>query len=191
MSKYVTFQQITKLIYTHLYSSAMLFFLGIFVFAGVVASEIGSVIYSSIATVIYFFSIYNAAVDVCHRDKKSFTQEQPYKFKGLLLPIGLLVVSILLYLLYLVTWKYMTINSLLYSAQGYINNILFMMWTFPFNAFIGLEDGFMNIYGYVIVAVFPFIASFLGYLAAYNNYDITSTISKLIYTTNDKEKNKK
>lgn len=191
MSKYLTLEQLAKIIYTHFYSSSMIFFLGIFVFSGVVTSDAGLVIYSILTTVIYFFSIYNAAVGICHRDKKSYTHENPYWFKGFLLPIGLLLVSTLLYLLYFVTWKYMTINSMLYSAQGYINNILFTMWTFPFNAFIGLGNGYMNLYGYIIVAVVPFIASFLGYFAAYNNYDITSTVSKLIYATNKKEKNEK
>lgn len=191
MSKYLTQDQLAKIIYTHFYSSAMIFFLGIFVFSGVVTSDTGSVIYSVLTTVIYFFSIYNAAVGICHRDKQSYTRENPYWFKGFLLPIGLLLVSILLYILYFVTWKCMTINSMLYSAQGYINNILFMMWTFPFNAFIGLGNGYMNLYGYIIVALVPFIASFLGYFAAYNNYDISSTVSKLIYATNDKEKNEK
>ncbi len=188
MSKYVTPAQMLKIVKTHLFTAAVIFLLGILIFASAVTSDIGSVLFSAIATIIYFFSIYSSAYDVAQRDKKSYTEEQPYRFKGLLLPIGLLIATVLLYALYLITWKFMTIDGSLYSVQGYINNILFYMWTFPFTAFINLEHGFMAWYGYVIVILLPFISSFLGYLAGYYNYDINGTLFKLIYNTNDKEK---
>ena len=109
-------------------------------------------------------------------------------FKGLVLAVGIFAVSIILYALYFVAWKFMTINDALISVSGWINNFLFIIWTFPFTGFIKLSNGVMTWYGYIIVAAIPFIASFLGYFAGYKNFDLYSKFLSLVYE--NKEKNK-
>ena len=190
MSKYITLSQLLKTVKIHLITTATIFLLAMFIFAGMITTKIGGIIFSCIATLVYFLSIYTFSLETANRDKKSYTKETPYKFKGLLLPLGIFVITIFLYALYSLTWKYMTFDNSLYSFQGYFNNIVFIIWTFPFNAFLDLNNGILSWYGYLIIAIVPFIASFLGYYAGYIGYDISMTINKFIYDSNEKENHK-
>lgn len=190
MTKNITFQQIFNMIRTHFFVCGIFFLLGLVIFAGIITNKTGAVIYSIICIPIYFFSIYNCAVRICQRDKKTYTEQTPFKLKGLILPVGLLFVSVILYLLYFVTWEFMTVNGALFSFQGYFNNILFILWTFPYTGVIQLSNGTMAWYGYILVALLPFVASFSGYLMTYNNLDINTAFSKIIYKSNEKENNK-
>lgn len=191
MSRFPTASQLLKIIKTHFITAAIIFIVGMFIFPNIFVSKIFNLIFSIVATVIYFFAMYNSANSIVQRDKKSYTPETPYKYKGLLLPFGLLLVTVFLYLLYCITWKFITINGQLFSFSGFFNNIIFTLWTFPFSAFIDLKNGVMNIFGCILVVILPFVACFLGYLAGYVGYDITATLYRFIYNTDKKENNKK
>lgn len=178
--------QSLQLLKSHAVTSGFIFVFGILIFAGVITHNVGSVIFSAAATVIYFFSIYGTAFEIAMRDKKSYTPEQPYPLKGLLLAVSILIASALLYALYFIAWKLMTINGTLFSAAGWIDNFLFIIWSFPFSAFINLSEGYMSVFGYVFVAVLPFIASFAGYFAGYKDFDLHSKLLGAVY---EKKKN--
>ena len=182
------YKQSFRLISAHALACFVIFIFGILIFAGLITNNVGSIVFSTIATLIYFISIYNHSYKIAQKDKKSYTPEQPYMFKGLVLAVGIFAVSIILYALYFVAWKFMTINDALISVSGWINNFLFIIWTFPFTGFIKLSNGDMTWYGYIIVAAIPFIASFLGYFAGYKNFDLYSKFLSLVYE--NKEKNK-
>lgn len=183
-------KQSFSLVKTHITIALVTFLFGMLIFAGVITHSVGSKIFSLITTIMYFFGIYNASFEIAVRDKKSYTDEKPYPLKGLVLPVLLFIVSIVLYLLYLMAWKLMTINGALFSPAGIINNFLFIIWSFPFNGFIHLADGVMTWYGYIIVAVVPFIASFCGYLAGYKGFDLYGKFTNLIYEKKKSEENK-
>ena len=187
MKKY-PYKQAFKLISAHAVACFFIFIIGILIFAGLITNKVGNIVFSTIATLIYFMSIYNHSYEIAQKDKKSYTPENPYMLKGLVLAVGILAVSIILYALYFVAWNFMTINEALISVSGWINNFLFIIWTFPFSGFIKLSDGVMTWYGYIIVATIPFIASSLGYFAGYKNFDLYSKFLSLVYE--NKEKNK-
>ena len=180
-------KQSMQLLKSHLYTSAFVFIFGVLIFAGVITHNVGSVIFSAVTTIIYFFSIYGTAFEIAMRDKKSYTPEQPYPVKGLILPIGILIASILIYALYFTAWKFMTINGMLFSAAGWIDNFLFIIWSFPFSAFIKLSNGYMNTFGYIFVSVFPFIASFCGYFAGYKDFDLHTKLLGAVYEKKTKK----
>lgn len=186
MSKYVTWKQIAEIIKIHFFTVCPIALIGLLIFAGVVTNPVGSVIFSVIATLIYFFSLYDKACDIAKRDKKSYTPEQPYIFKGALLPLGLLVLSVIIYMLYFISWKYMSIDGVIVGVSGWINNFICIIWTFPFTGFMTLKNGYMSLSGHLLVYLLPFAACFLGYLAGYKNYDITASISKFVYTSDKK-----
>ena len=75
----------------------------------------------------------------------------------------------------------MTINDTLFSVTAWIDNFLFIIWSFPFSAFIKLSDGIMSSFGYVLVAVLPFLASFAGYFAGYKDFDLQSKLLGAVY----------
>ena len=169
------------LLKSHAVTSGFTFIFGILIFAGVITHNIGSVIFSAVTTIIYFFSIYGSAYEIAMRDKKSYTPEQPYPLKGLVLAASIFIVSILIYALYFTAWKFMTINDTLFSVTGWIDNFLFIIWSFPFSAFIKLSEGIMSPFGYVLVAVLPFLASFAGYFAGYKDFDLQSKLLGAVY----------
>ena len=181
-------KQSLQLLKSHAATSGLIFIFGILIFAGVITHNIGSVIFSSVATVIYFFSIYGVAFEIAVHDKKSYTPEEPYPLKGLPLAASIFFASAVLYALYIIAWKLMTINGTLFSVTGWIDNFLFIIWSFPFSAFIGLSEGYMSVFGYVFIAVFPFLASFAGYYAGYRNFDLQTKLLGAIY---EKKKNDK
>lgn len=170
-----------SLVKTHASAAVMMFLFGMLIFAAIITHNVGSKIFSAITSILYFMGIYNTSYEIALRDKKDYTPEKPFILKGLILPVNLLIITIILYLLYLITWKFMTLNGALISPAGFINNFLFLIWSFPFNGFIHLANGVMNWYGYIIVAIVPFIASFFGYLAGYKNFDIYGKFLKLVY----------
>ena len=62
-----------------------------------------------------------------------------------------------------------------------IPNIIYVIWTFAFNGVIGLSEGYMAWYGYVIVVLAPVIFSGVGYIAGLNDFDISEKLSKFVY----------
>ncbi len=186
MSKYVSFTEIMRMVKTHACTVGAIFLLGILIFARVITSSIGGVIYSAAATVVYFFSMYNTAYDVAVRNKKSYTEEKPYTLKGLILPVGLLIVSMLMCVLDYIVWNYMTIDGAIVGASGIILNVLFVAWTFVYNGFLNIASGAMEWYGYAMLGIIPFVASFFGYLAGIKGFDITGVFMKLVYEDMDK-----
>ena len=192
MSKYITFNQIIEIIKTHIFTVCPIFIVGILIFAGVITNDVGSVIYSAVAVIIYFFAVYNKAYDTAKRDMKSFTPEQPYPLKGLLLPVGIIVLSIIIYILYFVSWRFMSIDGTIVRVSGWINNFLFIIWSFPYTGFMELKNGYMSLSGHLLLYIVPIVASFLGYFAGYKNYDITVTFSKFVFVKkNQDDKNEK
>lgn len=180
-------QQILRLIKTHTYVAFFAFIFGMLFLASVVTTKTGGLVFSLITTIVYFFAIYNTSFDICKQDKKSYTKTTPYKLKGLILPIGVLCVSILLYVLYIVSWNFISIEKELIGITAWINNILFIIWSFMYNGFINLYQGTMSAFGYVIIAVLPFIASGLGYYAGYVDFDISEKFIKLVYEKKNTE----
>ncbi len=179
--------QILRLIKTHTYVAFFTFVFGMLFLASIVTTKTGGFIFSLLATLIYFFAIYNTSFDICKQDKKSYTKTMPHKLKGLVLPVGVLAVSILLYLLYIISWNFISIGKELISVTAWINNILFIMWSFMYNSFINLYQGNMSLFGYIIIAVLPFVASALGYYAGYVDFDINEKFLKMVYEKKNTE----
>jgi len=183
-------KQSFNIIKTHALISFVAFLLGILIFPSAITNSFGKIIFSVIATIVYILSIYNSAYEIYSRDNKSYTQESPFKLKGLLMGVPLLILTIIIYTLYFFSWRFMTIDGIIVGASGWINNFLFLIWSFPFTGFINLANGTMNLYGYVIVALIPLISSFLGYFAGFYGFDLNAKINQLIYEKKNKEEKK-
>ena len=185
MHKFISPAQIFKIIKIHVYISCMVFLLGTLVFGAMTVNNAGRIIFSIIAMLFYFIAIYNTSLEIAQNDKKSYTKEKPHILKGLVLPVGYIAVSILVYLLYFITWKYMTLDNMIAGNSGIINNMIFVIWNYVYSGFISFADGAMEPLSYLVTIIFPVIASVLGYFAGMKNFDITEKLTKAVYE--DKE----
>lgn len=155
--------------------------LGIFLFISIVSNEVGNMIFTVIFTLIYFMSIYGAASNCAARDKKTFTEQKPYPWKGLILPVGILLATALLWGLYKIAWTFITIDGVLATFSGVACSMIFTIWTFMFNAFMGIQSGAINGYAVIILIVVPVAASGLGYYMGYRGFDIYDKLMRLVY----------
>lgn len=182
INKKLPLKQVLRLVKAHFLVSIL-----IFVFAMIISgalygnSKIPLVIFTIISMLTYFSSIYQESYNIARQDKKRYTLEEPYKLKGFLLPVGVVVLTIVLYIMHYLIWKYMSMSNIWASLLSTI----YVIWTFAFNGIIGLRQGFMAWYGYIIVVFAPVIFSGLGYIAGLKDFDITAKLSKFVYEKKD------
>ncbi len=185
MFKKLPMKQMLKIIKSHIFSTILIFILGI-ASAGAIYGENSFllIIFSIISLIIYFAMIYGEAYQIAQHDKKKITKEEPFFLKGFLLPIGLAIITILAYVLYYFVWKFMMVGTT-FSLVAWLLNMIFIVWTYAFNGIIGLGNGVMSWYGYIIVIFVPVIFSGIGYIAGLKDFDMNSKLSKYIYEKKD------
>ena len=185
MLKKIPIKQMLKIIKSHIFSTILIFVLGL-VSAGALYGENSFLltIFSIISLIIYFGMIYSEAYEIANHDKKKFTSEEPFFLKGFLLPIGLTIITVLTYALYYFVWKFM-MGGTAFNLGAWLLNMIFIVWTYAFNGIIGLSHGVMEWYGYIIVIFVPVLFSGIGYIAGLKGFDINSKLSKFIYEKKD------
>lgn len=185
MSKFIKFGQVLNIIKMHLYVSLVASFLGTMMISFVVGGTT-KYIFSLIFILVYMLVLYSKSEDIARHDKKSYTHDVPYPWKGVLLPVGIFLIWGFLYLLYYITWKYGIIS---YSS-GFINNIIFVIWNFIYTGFMSLGDGKFNYLSLILIFGVPIFACGAGYFAGYKNFDISEKVAKIVYENKkDGEKN--
>lgn len=185
MSEKLPVKQMLQIIKSHIFSTTLIFVLGI-ISAGAIYGENSFLlkVFSVISLIIYFGMMYSEAYQIAQRDKKKYTAQEPYFLKGFLLPVGLTVITVLTYILYYFVWKYM-MSGPTFNFVGWLLNMIFIIWTYVFNGIIGLGNGVMSWYGYIIVVFVPVIFSGIGYIAGLKDFDMNSKLSKFIYEKKD------
>lgn len=181
MKKWISVGQIMAMVKSHLIVGFLSSMLGIFLLLSIVSNPAGNTVFTVIFTLIYFMSIYGTAANCATRDKKPYTEQQPYPWKGLILPAGILIATALLWGLYKVAWSFMTIDGGLVTVTGVACSMMFTIWTFMFNAFMGLQNGGINGYVAIILVAVPIAASGIGYYAGYRGFDIYDKLMRLVY----------
>lgn len=185
MGKKLPMKQMLQIIKSHTFSTILIFVLGI-VSAGAIYGENSFllIVFSIISLMIYFSVIYSEAYQIAKNDKKKITAEEPYFLKGFFLPVGLTIITVLTYLLYYFVWKFMMVGTN-FSLVAWLLNMVFIVWSYAFNPLIGLGNGAMAWYGYIIVVFVPVIFSGIGYIAGLKDFDINAKLSKFIYEKKD------
>lgn len=178
-------KQMLEIIKSHAVVAFCLFFLGLFAETAVYRPNIGMIVFMIFKLLIYFFVIYADTYKIAKHDKKSYTKEEPYFYKGFLLPIGLIIITVLLYIVYYLVWKHMTVDGSFVSIAPRLLNLAFIIWSYPCKEVIGLKEGFIEWYGFIILIILPVIISGIGYFAGLKEFDINSLISKIVYEEKD------
>lgn len=176
--KKLPLKQVFKIIKAH-FAASILIFIFALMLSGALYGEnkIPLVIFSVISILMYFLLLYTEAYGIARQDNKRYTAEEPYMLKGFLLSIGVVILTIVLYVIYYFMQKYMPAASI----PTLISGTVYIVWTYPFNEIIGLSKGVMAWYGYIIVVFVPVLLSGLGYIAGLKNFDISEKLSKFIY----------
>ncbi len=182
------FKQMMRIVKVHFFANIVLFMFGMVFASAVYGTKFGMILFTTIAMLIYSSVLYSDAYNIAGRDKKSYTKEDPYFCKGFLLPIGLIVITAVLYIMHYLVWKYMTVDAHL-TDVSWLLNMIFIIWTYASNGIIGLQKGIMQWYGYIIVFIVPVIISGLGYIAGLKNFDPGAKLSRFVYE--NKNENKK
>ena len=178
--KYTVKGQVLSVIATHA-KAAVLFFIVWLLALSITGTKIGGLIYSVISAIFYFFMMYNAGYSIVKDDKKSYTELTSDKKKGLLLPIGLLVLNIVLVVLYKAAWTFASDGSGLTNWWALACNALALFWFSPYINILGMDKGALAVYGYAIICLLHILAFYLGYFAGYNDFDISTKFRFLMY----------
>ncbi|MBR5808698.1 MAG: hypothetical protein IKY39_01155 [Clostridia bacterium] len=138
----------------------------------------------------YFLSIYSYSATALRDDKMSVSPLTPNPLKGLWLPAFLTIANVIIILLYKLAWSQGSNGQSITEIWSLILNIVSLLWVAPYQPLLGMAYGHIELQGYLIIFVTPFIASFLGYLAAYKGFDLSAKIHSLAYEkkkTKDKD----
>ena len=171
---------------THL-TTAFLFIL-LFLFTISMQGKARDIIFGVCGTLGYFLSIYSTAGTAYLDDKKTVSPLTPQAAKGFILPLILTLFSILVVVLYKAAWTYGATETGFLETWALPFNILALLWTAPYQPFIGMANGSIALHGYLIIFLTPFIASGLGYYAAFRGFDLNAKIHGIAY---EKKKDKK
>lgn len=182
MKKYISLAQVAAVTRLHLYISLAAAFAGVIL--PVVLDGIFKYIFSTVFILIYALAMYSKGEELAKRDAKSYTDEIQYKYKGLLLPAGIIVIWLVLLVLYKFSWKYDIVS---YSS-GFINNLLFAVWSFVYNGFMDLSNGSFSFYSQILFVLVPVAACGAGYFAGYKKFDLSVHIAELVYEKDESEK---
>lgn len=138
----------------------------------------------------YFLSIYSYSGSAFQSDKMSASPLSPNPVKGLWLPAFLTIANVIIILLYKLAWAQGSDGQSMTEIWSLILNIVSLLWVAPYQPLLGMAFGHIELMGYIIIFATPFIASFLGYLAAYKGFDLSAKVHGLAYEKKkDKDKN--
>lgn len=185
--KYSVPGQMVLMIKTH-FTTAVVFMI-LFLMTASMQKGIINTIFGIIGLLGYFLSIYAYSETAHKNDKLTVSPLTPKPLKGLLLPAFLIIANIIVILLYKLAWTAGSDGKSMTEIWSLILNIISLLWVSPYEPLLGMAHGHIELKGYLIIFLTPIIASTLGYLAAYHNFDLSAKVHGFAYEKK-KEKNK-
>lgn len=182
----VFLRQCGTLLLHHLIITAVITLFGLAAFWWFLEQPIWKEIFSAVCTLLYFGMMMSAAQRIADRDGKGWTQQSPYAAKGFLLSLSVVGTTFVLWLLYVFTWSCLTLDGSVYGLAGTFYNIVFTVWTFPFNGIIRLYQGGLMWYGHFLLYLPTVFSVTLGYWFGYKKIRLSDRLEPLMY---EKENN--
>lgn len=178
--------QMLLMVRTH-FTTAVVFML-LFLFTASMQVGIGNLIFGIIGIIGYFLSIYSAAGSSYLCDKMDSSPLTPKPAKGLILPLFLLLANVVIILMYKAAWTYGSDGKSMTEIWSLIFNIISLLWVAPYQPLLGMEHGVIELQGYLIIFILPFVASALGYFAAYKGFDLNEKVHSIAYEKKKEDK---
>lgn len=158
-----------------------------FIAIAITASKIGGAIYTVFAILFYCISLYSECCSQAANDKKSYSPLTPHIYKGALLSVGVLIINVAVILLHIYIWKTAGSSGNLESLSAVAANVFCLFWLSPFINFLSMQKGTVLTAVYAAGLILPVLSCFLGYLAGYKNFDISTKFRFLIYEKQKKD----
>ncbi len=174
-------KQIWSLLSTHMISVLVIAAFGFMITVSIMDKPVLYTLASFVMTALYFSSIYQKAWELAHQDKMSATTTSVYMLKGAVLSVGVAVFNLVLWLIYLFAWNYLTIDGSLASLTGIIYNLLYVVNTFAYSGFAEISHGFVAPNGHLLIYLVPLLASTFGYIAGVYDFTLSSKLMPLVY----------
>lgn len=178
-------KQCGKVLLRHLLITAVITLFALAAFWWFIEQAVWKQVFSIVCTLLYFSVMASCAQRIAEHDGRDWSPEKAYPQKGFLFALVLVAATFLLWALYFFTWNFLTIDNSIYGGAGTVYNIIFMVWTFPFNGLMGLYQGYMMWYGHVLIYAVPALSMIVGYLLGYRKIRVTERLEALMY---EKEK---
>lgn len=179
--------QFRKIIFSQFAALFVINAVWLIAFAWTMDSRIGSIILSTVFSLVYFTMIYSSAGEIADHDKKSYTQLQPNIVKGIMFGVMISALNVLLCIMYVLIWKYFGDGAALTNMGAVIANTFFILWTAPYFGFINPVAGSITAYSIFIMIILPIAATGLGYFAACKNFYFSEKFEGMVYVKKDKK----
>lgn len=146
-----------------------------------IAKEILSVVFMSVN----FAFLYVAAKKFALRDNKPYTPLTPSKVKGALLGALVSLVTLVLMLLFVFVWSKYSDEAGVHGILPTVVNVVFYVWSFPYNGIMGLSRGDFMTYSAVIMIALPIAATTLGYIGGCRKIELVEKFEEFMYEKED------
>lgn len=185
-----------KIVGNYLMAVASAVILFVVAFFSFINNQVLMTIFDSFFILVIFGFVYTAAARIARHDLKPYYSIKHFPMRGFLVGLVPVAVTSLLVLL----WQLAYIPSFLELAKygglpNYIylaDQFLFVIYTFPFNAFMKLDGNIITWYSYAMIYLIPYLACGLGYLAGYRNFSFYNKyVYKLIFKVKPAKKDEK
>ncbi len=186
--KYSIPGQMLLMIKNHFTTSVV--FMILFLMTASMQNGFGGIIFGVVGFLGYFLSIYAYSGSALKDDKRTVSPLTPKPLKGLFLPAFLTIVNVVVILLYKLAWLAGSDGKSMTEIWSLILNIISLLWVSPYQPLLGMAYGHIELHGYLIIFITPFVASALGYFAAYKGFDLSAKVHSFAYEKKkDKDKN--
>lgn len=163
--------------FSHLKTVLILFFIFYFALLSLWTVNILNKVLAVLVLVIYIFAMASCGNLTAEYDLKSYSKTTPFWYKGLLMGISIIVSNFIAFCTLKLVWAVAPQTNL----ATVIANILFCVWTIPYNSFLKLSGSDITVLGHVLMYTVPIISTGFGYFSGYKKWNILEKLNKLTF----------
>ena len=178
--------QIKSVLLTHLYTALITLVFGLGAFWWFLAQDKWKQLYAVICSIIYLCVMYTKGEKIAKQDKRTVSVTRPYPMKGFVISLSITAVTLILWLLFRMTWSFMVIDGNIWGWSGVVYNAAFVVWTYFCNGLMNIDGGHIEGYMYIVLVLLPAVGLGLGYFAGYKGFLLTEYAAKNMYEKEDK-----
>lgn len=178
--KYTVIGQMLDVLRAHFVSALLLSFIWITLIA-VWSTQVGGYVFTALALVSYFLTIYSCGERAAKNDKKPYADGVQDIRKCLYIPLLLILVNLVFAGIYKFTWVFGSDGNAISEVWSVITNILSFAWFSVYGSLAGMDKGNLSVIGIACIIVLPILSYFPGYLAGIKGFDINEAVFGFMY----------
>ena len=175
--------QLGNMLLMHFFAALVAFTFGTVAFWWFLGEHIWKELFSIIFIIVYAVILYLRAKKFGNLDAKPYTPMKPRILKGVLFGVCISLTVLLAFVIMRLVWAYAESNYLLMTT----GNFIFTFWTFPYYGILGLNEGRVMSYAFVIMIVLPVLMCSVGYIMGCKNKNLSYKLRDMMYEEEDNE----